>query len=275
MGIALGSMGLTCRRSSCCLTRVRPSPVPQEPSWLFCMGRCYSPPMEFRPSPPESEQERVWQPQELALRGIRPESADVPVDWSSWYLTDEEDMGESVAQGEIIRTMLSALGVWARERGWTRVYCGGDQFFAWVPSQPLVRVSPDIYLIELDEPGTKSSPDSWQTWLPGHRPPYFAIEVVSRDRKKDYEEAPLKYALLGTREAGRLRSRCGPSRRTGRAGPPPGLSAQCRRGSLEGLCRPRSRAQPGTRCLSGGAEGRGGRATASCPGRRWPGSGAH
>jgi Uma2 family endonuclease len=164
------------------------------------MGRCYSPHMEFRPSPPESEQERVWQPQELALRGIRPESADVPVDWSSWYLTDEEDMGERVAQGEIIRTMLSALGVWARERGWTRVYCGGDQFFAWVPSQPLVRVSPDIYLIELDEPWTESPPDSWQTWLPGHRPPHFAVEVVSRDRKKDYEDAPLKYALLGTQE---------------------------------------------------------------------------
>ena len=156
--------------------------------------------MEFRPSPSESQRARVLQPQELASRGLRPEAAGVPVDWSSWYLTDEEDMGESAEQGEIIRTMLSTLGVWARERGWPRIYCGGDQFFAWVPSQPLVRVSPDIYLIEVDEPLASSLPDSWQTWLPGHRPPHFAVEVVSRDRKKDYEDAPLKYALLGVQE---------------------------------------------------------------------------
>lgn len=51
----------------------------------------------------------MWQPQELALQGGRPEFADVPVDLSSWYLTDEEDMGESVEQGEIIRTLLSVL----------------------------------------------------------------------------------------------------------------------------------------------------------------------
>ena len=155
--------------------------------------------MEIRQSPPESQPSRVWQPRELALRGLRPEETGRPVDWSSWYLTDEEDMGESAEQGEIIRMMLSVLQEWARERDWTRLYIGGDQFFAWVPSHPLVRVSPDIYLIDLsDDP--PPLPDSWQTWLPGHRPPRFAVEVVSRDRKKDYEDAPLKYAQLGTRE---------------------------------------------------------------------------
>jgi Uma2 family endonuclease len=138
----------------------------------------------------------MWQPRELALRGLRPEKTGLPVDWSSWYLTDEEDMGESAEQGEIIRMMLSVLKEWARERGWTRLYIGGDQFFAWVPSQPLVRVSPDIYLVDDPPP----LPDSWQTWLPEHHPPRFAVEVVSRDRKKDYEDAPLKYALLGAQE---------------------------------------------------------------------------
>jgi Uma2 family endonuclease len=154
--------------------------------------------MEIRQSPPESQGARVWQPQELVLRGLRPEEADQPVDWSSWYLTDEEDMGESAEQGEIIRTMLSVIGQLARERGWTKIYWGGDQFFAWVPSEPLVRVSPDIYLI--DDPPPPPLPESWQTWLPGHRPPRFALEVVSRDRRKDYEVGPLKYSQLGVQE---------------------------------------------------------------------------
>jgi Uma2 family endonuclease len=154
--------------------------------------------MEIRQSPFESQTPRVWQPQELVQRGLRPEEADRPIDWSSWYLTDEEDMGESAEQGEIIRAMISALEHLAEERGWTGVYCGGDQFFAWVPSEPLVRVSPDIYL--LDDPPSRPFPSSWQTWLPGHRPPRFAVEVVSRDRQKDYEVGPLKYAQLGVKE---------------------------------------------------------------------------
>jgi hypothetical protein len=40
----------------------------------------------------------------------------------------------------------------------------------------------------------------WQTWLPGHEPPRWALEIVSDDWKKDYEDNPPKYAQLGTRE---------------------------------------------------------------------------
>jgi len=37
--------------------------------------------------------------------------------------------------------------------------------------------------------------------MPGHVPPRFAVEVVSLNNpQKDYEDAPLKYACLGTRE---------------------------------------------------------------------------
>jgi Uma2 family endonuclease len=121
-----------------------------------------------------------------------------PVDWSQWYLTDEEDMAEGCEQGEIIRTAASSLSHLAAERGWARFYIGADTFFAWVPNEPLVRVSPDIYLI--DDPPPPPLPKSWQTWLSGHRPPRWAAEIVSDDWKKDYEEAPLKYAQLGTRE---------------------------------------------------------------------------
>jgi len=121
------------------------------------------------------------------------------LDWSSGYLTDEEEMGESGEQNLIIRILLSFLAEWARERGWEDVHIGADQFFAWMEQEPLVRVSPDVYL--LDHPPPRPLPASGQAWLPGHRPPRLAFEIVSGGHwRKDYRESPAKYAQLGTRE---------------------------------------------------------------------------
>jgi len=133
----------------------------------------------------------VWDP--------TPEERDAVVDWSPWYLTDEDDMGESGEQHHINTQLASALVVLARERGWTDVHVGSDQFFAWREDEPLVRVSPDVYL--LDDPPSPPLPDMWETWRPEHGPPRFAVEVVSRrEWRKDYEGNPPKYAQLGTRE---------------------------------------------------------------------------
>jgi Uma2 family endonuclease len=123
---------------------------------------------------------------------------DARVDWSRWYLTDEADMGEGFEQGEIIRTLVASLEVLAGERGWVNRLVGADQFFAWRRDEPLVRVSPDVYILEDAPPPPR--PASWQTWRAGHRPPAFAVEIVSSDWKKDYEEAPAKYWQLGCPE---------------------------------------------------------------------------
>ena len=120
------------------------------------------------------------------------------VDWSSWYLTDEDDMGESCEQFLIVQVLLSCICEWAAEQNWDDVFIGADQFFAWVPEHPLVRISPDVYL--LDHP-LKPLPGSWQMWLPGHRPPRLAFEIVSEGNwRKDYQDIPKKYAQLGTKE---------------------------------------------------------------------------
>jgi Uma2 family endonuclease len=138
------------------------------------------------------------------VRDPPPEELGAPIDWSSWYLTDEEDMGEGNEQGLIIDVLRSSLRQLARERGWERVFIGADQFFAWVRDEPLVRISPDVYL--LDDPPEPPLPASWQTWQPGHRAPRFAVEVVSSDEthpkrwRKDYDHGPQKYAQLGTSE---------------------------------------------------------------------------
>lgn len=113
-------------------------------------------------------------------------------------LTDEDDMGEGFEQGEIIRVLLSSLDMLALERGWHDRLWAADQFFAWRPDEPLVQVSPDVYVI--DDPPPPPGPASWQTWLPGHHPPRVAVEIVSADWRKDYEEAPAKYLELGCPE---------------------------------------------------------------------------
>lgn len=118
--------------------------------------------------------------------------------WAEWYLREEDDVGESTEQGIIVRLLLSAMDELARERGWARTLVAGDQFFAWVPHEPLVRISPDVYL--LDDPPAPPYPSMWHTWLPGHTAPRFAVEVVSDDWAKDDLLAPRKYAQLGTRE---------------------------------------------------------------------------
>lgn len=120
------------------------------------------------------------------------------VDWSSWMLTDEDDMGEGFEQGEIIRVLLSSLDMLATERDWHDRLWAGAQFFAWLPEQPLVRVSPDVYV--LDDPPPPPRPPSWQTWLPGHHPPRVAIEIASNDWRKDYVDGPAKYLALGCTE---------------------------------------------------------------------------
>jgi len=95
----------------------------------------------------------------------------------------------------IIRTLLSSLQELARERSWGRVLFGSDHYVAWVERHPLVRVSPDVFIV--DDPPEGPLPRSWQTWLPGHRPPRFAVEIVSDQWRKDYDDAPAKYGQMG------------------------------------------------------------------------------
>jgi Uma2 family endonuclease len=107
-------------------------------------------------------------------------------------------MGQSVEHGEDIQVVLSSLAVLAEERAWHDVLCAFDNFFAWVEAEPLVRVSPDVYL--LDHPPPAPRPKMWETWRASHRPPRWTLEIVSDDWKKDYQDNPPKYAQLGARE---------------------------------------------------------------------------
>jgi Uma2 family endonuclease len=127
-----------------------------------------------------------------------PEERGAEVDWSDWYLSWEDDVGQSPEQRDVLAKFDSSLGVLAEEQGWERVRIGVDEFFAWMQQESQVQVSPDLFL--LDDPPPPPLPGRWETWQPGVNPPRFALEVVSDDWRKDYLDNPRKYDLLGTAE---------------------------------------------------------------------------
>jgi Putative restriction endonuclease len=141
---------------------------------------------------------RTRRPRGLVIPNPPPDEIGAEVDWSPWYLTDEEDMAHAPEHNEASRIFLTSLVELARERGWQYDRVAADEFFAWVPSEPQVRVSPDVFVTPDAPP--PPFPRSWQTWTPGHHAPRFALEIVSEDWKKDYDDNPPKYAQLGVRE---------------------------------------------------------------------------
>ena len=119
------------------------------------------------------------------------------IDWSAWRLTDEDDEGQSPEHSDIVQLLYAILALFLGDARRPGLYVGVDAFFGWVPADPLVRISPDVYVVA-DPP--QPLPKSFQTWRPGHAPPLCAVEVVSEDWRKDYEDLPSKYALLGAHE---------------------------------------------------------------------------
>ena len=121
-----------------------------------------------------------------------------PGDWSPWYLTDEDDMGQSGQQYECIKLLEDSLLHLVQQRQWPGLRVGSDQFFAWIEAEPLVRLSPDVYLVPW--PDDRPLPASFQVWRRGHHPPLVAFEIVSEDWRKDYDRIPLMYDQLGVKE---------------------------------------------------------------------------
>ncbi len=133
-----------------------------------------------------------------ALEGLV--ASDGTIDWSPWYLTEEEDMGQSGEQDKIIDVLASSLQVLAEERSWSTVWIGTDNFFAWVEGENNVQVSPDVFVLDGLPPAGELLPRRWETWRLEHEPPRLAVEIVSADWKKDYAINPPRYDHLGVGE---------------------------------------------------------------------------
>lgn len=132
----------------------------------------------------------------------RPGSARLVVDVATiedrWVLP-EENMPESTPHRDTVDLLkLLLLAFVARTR--RNAHVAANLACRWDPERPAIGVDPDVAIIE-PTPPEAASLTSLRTWVPGHVPPRFAVEVVSgTNPHKDYVAAPLKYAALGTRE---------------------------------------------------------------------------
>ncbi len=126
------------------------------------------------------------------------------IDWSSWYLSEEEDLGQSPEQGLILDVLYSSLRVHFRQQGRDERTIGKDNFFQWVRGEPKVQVSPDLYVLPVPPPSPL--PRCFRTFEPGHEAPLLAVEIVSTDWRKDYHDKPGEVCDARGRRAGDLRS---------------------------------------------------------------------
>ena len=104
-------------------------------------------------------------------------------------------MGDDFLQRAIAEALRPLIARWFKTRR-VKAFTGADQFLYWVEGDPTRRMAPDVYVLPKVDP--ESVPSSWQLWEVG--PPSFALEVVSRDVGKDYEDAPAEYAAMGAKE---------------------------------------------------------------------------
>jgi Uma2 family endonuclease len=108
----------------------------------------------------------------------------------------ENDMGENSLQrfiSELLRPLLEDY--LAKQRGPT--FVGADQYVGWDPDDPEKVLSPDVYVLPGVEPGEDF--EFWKVWQTGIVPS-FALEIVSKRKKKDYATVPPLYGELGVEE---------------------------------------------------------------------------
>jgi Uma2 family endonuclease len=120
----------------------------------------------------------------------------------AWETLRERDLEEKMGQGGphayTVKLAVDSTTALCDEQQ-RRAYIGWDIFIEWDPNDPRARVSPDLFLLEGQDPTI--TPSIWCTWEVEHDPPRFAMEIVSqRSRTKDYEHNPSKYSALGVEE---------------------------------------------------------------------------
>src|SRR5579871_3396187 len=107
----------------------------------------------------------------------------------------EEKMGQGGAHAYKVKLAVDSTTALCDEQQ-RLAYIGWDVFIEWDPNDPRARVSPDLFILDGEEPTI--TPSMWRTWEPGRDPPRFAMEIVSqRSRAKDYDINPAKYSALG------------------------------------------------------------------------------
>jgi Uma2 family endonuclease len=122
----------------------------------------------------------------------------VPEVDESWTLS-EETMPESQTHDIALDLLKALLLAWVA-RANMNAQVARNLAVRWDASRPQIGVDPDLCVLSPRTP-EGASLLSVCTWREGHTPPLLAIEVVSENHpRKDYVDAPARYAASGTKE---------------------------------------------------------------------------
>jgi Uma2 family endonuclease len=124
----------------------------------------------------------------------------LPRSLPEWELP-EVPVPESPEHDEFADRLRSVLVAWLARTGRPGAV-RRNLAIRWDPDNPRVGADPDVCWIDAIAPGfLEGELDSLRLWLPGHRVPPLAIEIVSRSHPyKDYRAVQEKYAVLGVQE---------------------------------------------------------------------------
>jgi hypothetical protein len=107
-----------------------------------------------------------------------------------------EKVPESTLAREVANLLWKLTERFLAERGEV-ARVGSDQFIYYRQHDSSARVAPDLYVLPGVDPETRIG--AWKIWETGVVPT-VAVEVVSIDVRKDYEESPLRHDEMGVRE---------------------------------------------------------------------------
>ncbi len=112
------------------------------------------------------------------------------------HYPETDHMGEDALQRFIAEVLRPLVAMWLAMCG-RRCFVGADQFIYLVEGDARKRVAPDVYVLPGIDPDV--APPCWKLWEL-EAPPSFALEIASKDHRKDYDDLPPVYGRMGVRE---------------------------------------------------------------------------
>jgi Uma2 family endonuclease len=124
----------------------------------------------------------------------------LPASLPEWELP-EVPVPESPEHDEIAERLRSVLVAWLARTSQAGAV-PRNLAIRWDQQNPRVGVDPDVCWVDALPAGwDEGEVDSLRLWLPGHKVPRLAVEIVSRNHPyKDYARVQDKYAVIGVDE---------------------------------------------------------------------------